>query len=167
MKKVIASIKLAPGNRGYFDPLTGINLSISNNIGYIREGDNVDNIRRDIKNGKIKIVGGKLSPAINIVPEPEIQPEPVKEEKVVKEPKKDITPLFKPVETVNIKEEAKVKLLEKEIIKEQPILKKEEKKPYIPPAKREEVKQEKKEESVKIDVKDKQELEQASEKAGE
>lgn len=167
MKKIIASIKLAPGNRGYFDPLTGINLSISNNIGYIREGDNVDNIRRDIKHGKIKIVGGKLSPAINIVPESEVQPEPVKEEKVVKEPKKDITSLFKPVETVKIKEETKVKLLEKEIIKEQPIPKKEEKKPYTPPAKREGAKQEKKEESVKIDVKDKQELEQASEKAGE
>ena len=28
MKKIIASIKLAPGNRGYFDPLTGINLTI-------------------------------------------------------------------------------------------------------------------------------------------
>lgn len=151
MKKVIASIKLAPGNRGYFDPLTGINLSISNNIGYIREGDNVDNIRRDIKNGKIKIVGGKLSPAIAIIPEE--QPEPVKEEKVVKEVKKDILPLFKPVEPVSVKKEVKTKLA-----------KKEEKKPYIPPAKREE---EKLPEGVKIDAKDKQELEQASEKAGE
>lgn len=151
MKKVIASIKLAPGNRGYFDPLTGINLSISNNIGYIREGDNVDNIRRDIKNGKIKIVGGKLSPAIAIIPEE--QPEPVKEEKVVKEVKKDILPLFKPVEPVSVKKEVKTKLA-----------KKEEKKPYIPPAKREE---EKLPEGVKIDTKDKQELEQASEKAGE
>ena len=151
MKKVIASIKLAPGNRGYFDPLTGINLSISNNIGYIREGDNVDNIRRDIKNGKIKIVGGKLSPAIAIIPEE--QPEPVKEEKAIKEVKKDILPLFKPVEPVSVKKEVKTKLA-----------KKEEKKPYVPPAKREE---ERLPEGVKIDTKDKQELEQASEKAGE
>ena len=88
MKRIIASIKLAPGNRGYFDPLTGMNLSLSNNIGYIREGDNVDNIRRDIKDGKIKIVGGKLPPAVNIE-QKEIKAEPVKEE-VKKEPKKAV-----------------------------------------------------------------------------
>ena len=55
MKKIIASIKLAPGNRGYFDPLTGINLTISNSIGYIREDDDVSNIRKAIREGKVKI----------------------------------------------------------------------------------------------------------------
>ena len=68
MKRIIASIKLAPGSRGYFDPLTGINLSPSNNIGYVREGDNLTNIRRAIKENKIKIVGGTVPPAVSIKP---------------------------------------------------------------------------------------------------
>ena len=74
MKKIIASIKLAPGNRGYFDPLTGINLTISNSIGYIREDDDISNIRKAIRESKIKIVGGQLPPAINNI-------KPVKEAK--------------------------------------------------------------------------------------
>ena len=86
MKKIIASIKLAPGNRGYFDPLTGINLTISNSIGYIREDDDISNIRKAIREGKIKIVGGQLPPAINnIKPVKEAKkekPVKIKEEKI-------------------------------------------------------------------------------------
>ena len=67
MKKIIASVKLAPGNRGFFDPLTGINLK-SNKLGYIYEGDDVTNIRKAIREGKLKIVGGKIPPAIHIEP---------------------------------------------------------------------------------------------------
>ena len=136
MKRIIASIKLAPGNRGYFDPLTGMNLSLSNNIGYIREGDNVDNIRRDIKDGKIKIVGGKLPPAVNIK-QKEIEMEPVKEE-VEKEPKKVIKK-----EIVDKKKE-EVKQEKKKVEKKVPLIKEQE-------------------EKVVIDVKDKKKLEQESE----
>ena len=68
MRKIVASIKLVPGCRGFFDPVTGINLSLSNSIGYIREDDKVDNIRKAVREGKIKIVGGQLPPAINIKP---------------------------------------------------------------------------------------------------
>ena len=67
MKKIIASVKLAPGNRGFFDPLTGINLK-SNRLGYIYEGDDVTNIRKAIREGILKIVGGKIPPAIHIEP---------------------------------------------------------------------------------------------------
>ena len=70
MKKIIASVKLAPGNRGFFDPLTGINLK-SNKLGYIYEGDDVTNIRKAIREGKLKIVGGKIPPAIHIEPKTE------------------------------------------------------------------------------------------------
>ena len=104
MKKIIASIKLAPGNRGYFDPLTGINLTISNSIGYIREDDDVSNIRKAIREGKVKIVGGQLPPAINNI-------------KPVKELKKE-----KPVEVK--KEEKKIEItipvMENKAVKEQP-----------------------------------------------
>lgn len=125
MKKIIASIKLAPGNRGYFDPLTGINLTISNSIGYIREDDDVSNIRKAIREGKVKIVGGQLPPAINnIKPVKEVKKEkpveikkeekkieikiPVMENKVVKEqPKKTITTKKKEEPKAEIKPEVK------------------------------------------------------------
>ena len=83
MKKIIASIKLAPGNRGYFDPLTGINLTISNSIGYIYEDYDISNIRKAIKEGKIKIVGGNLPPAIAIKPVKESLNETIEKEEII------------------------------------------------------------------------------------
>ena len=102
MKKIIASVKLAPGNRGFFDPLTGINLK-SNKLGYIYEGDNVTNIRKAIREGKLKIVGGKIPPAIHIKP----KTKPVceeKEESIVIEQIKEIEERIKEIEET-IKEE--------------------------------------------------------------
>lgn len=127
MKKIIASIKLAPGNRGYFDPLTGINLTISNNIGYVRENDNVSNIRKAIREGKIKIVGGQLPPTVNNI-------------KSVKEAKKE-----KPVEVKKEEKkiEIKIPVMENKVVKEQPkktitTKKKEEPKAEIKPEVKEE-----------------------------
>lgn len=127
MKKIIASIKLAPGSRGYFDPLTGINLTISNNIGYVRENDNVSNIRKAIREGKIKIVGGQLPPTVNNI-------------KSVKEAKKE-----KPVEVKKEEKkiEIKIPIMENKVVKEQPkktitTKKKEEPKAEIKPEVKEE-----------------------------
>ena len=127
MKKIIASIKLAPGSRGYFDPLTGINLTISNNIGYVRENDNVSNIRKAIREGKIKIVGGQLPPTVNNI-------------KSVKEEKKE-----KPVEVKKEEKkiEIKIPVMENKVVKEQPkktitTKKKEEPKAEIKPEVKEE-----------------------------
>ena len=115
MKKIIASVKLAPGNRGFFDPLTGINLK-SNKLGYIYEGDDVTNIRKAIRESKLKIVGGKIPPAINIKPktkpvckekeEPVIieesieieQIETLKEEKMIEELEEKIEELEEKIE---------------------------------------------------------------------
>ena len=107
MKRIIASVKLAPGSRGYFDPLTGINLSPSNNIGYVREGDNLTNIRRAIKENKIKIVGGILPPAVSI------KPVKVKLNKVEEE-----QPIIKeePKEILEVQEKPRKKKEKKEII---------------------------------------------------
>ena len=96
MKKITATIKLVPGNRGFFDPLTGIKLNVSNSIGYIYEDYDVSNIRKAIKEGKIKIVGGKLPPAITIKPVKEslngtIEKETITiEEKTIEEIKRKI-----------------------------------------------------------------------------
>ena len=107
MKRIIASVKLAPGSRGYFDPLTGINLSPSNNIGYVREGDNLANIRRAIKENKIKIVGGILPPAVSIKPV-KVKLDKVKEEQpIIKE---------EPKEILEVQEKQRKKKEKKEII---------------------------------------------------
>ena len=132
MKKIIASIKLAPGNRGYFDPLTGINLTISNSIGYIREDDDVSNIRKAIREGKIKIVGGQLPPAINnIKPVKEAKkekPVKIKEEKIEiiipvaenkKQPKTTIAIKKKEEPKIEPKKEVKTEL--KKEPKEEPV----------------------------------------------
>lgn len=117
MKKVIANIKLAPGNRGYFDPLTGINLTIANSIGYIYENDNVNNIRKAIREGKIKIVGGQLPPAVNIKP---IKYKKKNEDnKPVKVKKEEINK----TKTKETKKEKKVKfpiVQEKKVVDDQP-----------------------------------------------
>ena len=137
MKKIIASIKLAPGNRGYFDPLTGINLTISNSIGYIREDDDVSNIRKAIRESKVKIVGGQLPPAINNI-------KPVKEVKKEKpvEIKKEKIEVITPV--VEDKKQPKIATIIKK--KEEPKIE-----PKIEPKKevKTELKKEPKEEPVK------------------
>ena len=132
MKKIIASIKLAPGNRGYFDPLTGINLTISNSIGYIREDDDISNIRKAIREGKVKIVGGQLPPAINnIKPVKEVKkekPVEIKKEKIevitpVVEDKKQpkITTIIKKKEEPKKKQKKEVKTELKKESKEEPV----------------------------------------------
>ena len=132
MKKIIASIKLAPGNRGYFDPLTGINLTISNSIGYIREDDDVSNIRKAIREGKVKIVGGQLPPAINnIKPVKEVKkekPVEIKKEKIevitpVVEDKKQpkIATIIKKKEEPKIEPKKEVKTESKKEPKEEPV----------------------------------------------
>ena len=87
MKKITATIKLVPGNRGFFDPLTGIKLNVSNRIGYIYEDYDVSNIRKAIKEGKIKIVGGKLPPAITIKPVKESLNKTIEKETIIIEEK--------------------------------------------------------------------------------
>ena len=82
MKKITATIKLVPGNRGFFDPLTGIKLNVSNSIGYIYEDYDISNIRKAIKEGKIKIVGGSLPPAIAIKPVKESLNETIEKEEI-------------------------------------------------------------------------------------
>ena len=132
MKKITATIKLVPGNRGFFDPLTGIKLNVSNSIGYIREDDDVSNIRKAIREGKVKIVGGQLPPAINnIKPVKEVKkekPVEIKKEKIevitpVVEDKKQpkITTIIKKKEEPKIEQKKEVKTELKKEPKEEPV----------------------------------------------
>lgn len=60
MSKVIATIKLAEGQVGFYDPLSRIHLSISNPIAHVISGTNCAQLRRSVKSGRIRILEGTL-----------------------------------------------------------------------------------------------------------
>lgn len=82
MKKTVAIVKLAPGNSGFFDSLTGLHLSLGNSIGYVCDNDDTTNIRRALKDNKLILTGGALPP-VNAL-------DPVKEVAVLNKTKKEI-----------------------------------------------------------------------------
>ena len=89
MANVIAEIRLAPGEVGYYDDYSRIYLSTTRPTAKIYAGTNTTQIRRSIRSGRLRLISGSLNP-------PQA---PVKEE-----PK---TAVPKPVEKPVIKEETK------------------------------------------------------------
>lgn len=120
MKRAIAKIKLAPGNAGWFDPLTNIYLTLSKKECFVYNDQDVSNIRKAIKQNKLVLKEGRL-------------PSPVSEEKketVKKSIKKQIAQ-----EIVKVKKD--------EVIKQVEVIEKKEIKPFIKEETIEEVKTEK------------------------
>ena len=60
MKRAIAKIKLAPGNAGWFDPLTNIYLTLSKKECFVYNDQDVSNIRKAIKQNKLVLKEGRL-----------------------------------------------------------------------------------------------------------
>lgn len=120
MKRAIAKIKLAPGNAGWFDPLTNIYLTLSKKECFVYNDQDVSNIRKAIKQNKLVLKEGRL-------------PSPVFEEKketVKKSIKKQIA-------------QEVVKVEKDEVIKQVEVIEKKEIKPFIKEETIEEVKTEK------------------------
>lgn len=120
MKRAIAKIKLAPGNAGWFDPLTNIYLTLSKKECFVYNDQDVSNIRKAIKQNKLVLKEGRL-------------PSPVSEEKketVKKSIKKQIAQEI-------------VKVEKDEVIKQVEVIEKKEIKPFIKEEAIEEVKTEK------------------------
>lgn len=120
MKRAIAKIKLAPGNAGWFDPLTNIYLTLSKKECFVYNDQDVSNIRKAIKQNKLVLKEGRL-------------PSPVSEEKketVKKSIKKQIAQEI-------------VKVEKDEVIKQVEVIEKKEIKPFIKEETIEEVKTEK------------------------
>ena len=120
MKRAIAKIRLAPGNAGWFDPLTNIYLTLSKKECFVYNDQDVSNIRKAIKQNKLVLKEGRL-------------PSPVSEEKketVKKSIKKQIA-------------QEVVKVEKDEVIKQVEVIEKKEIKPFIKEETIEEVKTEK------------------------
>ena len=85
MANVIAEIRLAPGEVGYYDDYSRIYLTTSRPTAQIYAGTNTTQIRRSIRSGRLILISGSLNP-------PQA---PVKEEPKAAAPKQ----VEKPVET--------------------------------------------------------------------
>ena len=75
-------VKLAPGNIGWFDPLTSIHLTLAKTEAVVKPGMNVTNIKAGLAEGKIIIKQGVLETSRQISYEPIANIE-TKEENIV------------------------------------------------------------------------------------
>ena len=57
---IIAKIKLAPGNAGWYDQTTGIHLTIANPIAEIKAGMNLERIRTGLRFKTIELLSGSV-----------------------------------------------------------------------------------------------------------
>ena len=71
--KIIAVVKLAPGNIGWYDALTGIHLTISRPMAAVYSGSNTTNLTKGLREREIELVNGSLiegnqEPTMNSTP---------------------------------------------------------------------------------------------------
>lgn len=98
---IIAQVKLASGEVGYYDDYSRLYLTISNPIGVIYSGMNLTQIKHSVKSGRLKLISGSLygeaTKPVKI--ETPVKTEPVKP---VEEPKKEepVVEEVKPAEEV-------------------------------------------------------------------
>ena len=157
-RSVIAEIKLAPGEVGYYDDYSRIHLTAGNPTALIYAGVNCTQIKRSIKSGRLILLRGGFDTPQEIpanpkaaAPKTEVTVKKEEVKKVVKEEKKTETEpvkveeVVKPVEIkveepVSVKEET---VKTEEIKVEDPAPKKRtNKRKYERPAETEEVKTE-------------------------
>ena len=60
----IAKIWLAPGNIGFYDPLSRIHLTLGAPTAYVPSGTNCASLRRNVRNGVIRLLEGTLGPDV-------------------------------------------------------------------------------------------------------
>lgn len=98
---IIAQVKLASGEVGYYDDYSRLYLTISNPIGVIYSGMNLTQIKHSVKSGRLKLISGSLYGETTkpVKVETPTKTEPVKP---VEEPKKEesVKEEVKPVEEV-------------------------------------------------------------------
>lgn len=98
MRTVLAKVRLATGNVGWYDPLTNIHLTIQRPEAFVYEGQNTSNLKRGVMYKTITVVSGSLFEPSNTVTPTKVktvveQPIPEKKEesieKAIEEPVKE------------------------------------------------------------------------------
>ena len=100
MKRAIAKIRLAPGNAGWYDPLTNIYLTLSKKECFVYNDQDITNIRKAIKQNKLVLKEGRLPSPASKQRKEIIEDEPVKQVKPKKQDK-----VIEKVEVIEEKEE--------------------------------------------------------------
>lgn len=59
-KKVIAVVRLQPGEAGYYDELSRIHLTIGHPEAHIYAGTNCEQLRRSVQSGRLRLVSGSF-----------------------------------------------------------------------------------------------------------
>ena len=67
MANLIARVKLAPGEIGYYDQLSNVHLTLSNPIGEVYDDCNYSRIKKAIANNQLILIEGTLAPTISKV----------------------------------------------------------------------------------------------------
>jgi hypothetical protein len=111
MSNIIAEIRLAPGEVGYYDDYSRIYLSTQNPSAYVYAGTNTVQIRKSVQSGRLRLISGSL------FGEPEKK---VEIPKTKKEVKKEATAVNKTVEEVPAVEEVP-EVKEAPVVEETPV----------------------------------------------
>ena len=93
LDKVIAEIRLAPGEVGYYDDYSRIYLNSARPVAKIYAGMNTTQIRKSIRSGRLQLISGTLD-VVAAKPKQIVEQKPVKKE--VQAPKPE--PVPEPVE---------------------------------------------------------------------
>lgn len=92
MATVIAEIRLAPGEVGYYDDYSRIYLNSARPTAKIYAGMNTTQIRRSIRSGRLRIISGSLE-----VPQLKQAEKPAPKTEAKKEAKPEVKPVNEPV----------------------------------------------------------------------
>lgn len=120
MATVIAEIRLAPGEVGYYDDYSRIYLNSARPTAKIYAGMNTTQIRRSIRSGRLRLISGSLNPEIKQEEKP-VKPAPKAEKHVIKdEVKTENIPEEVPAEPIDEKTEPEIQLAEEPVVEEIP-----------------------------------------------
>lgn len=119
-REIIAEIRLAPGEVGYYDDYSRIYLSTAKPSAYVYSGMNTTQIRRSIRSGRLRLVSGSLfGQATQKATVPEAKPvAPKKEAPAPKEEPKPEVVVEAPVEEAEPVISGYVEIVSEEPVKE-------------------------------------------------
>lgn len=115
----IATIKLAPGEAGYYDEYSRIYLSSTRPDAVIYSGTNCTQIKRSIKSGRLRLVSGGFDKPVTepVIEQPPVATEEAKEVPVQEEevkPEEEVASAVVEEQASEVKEEVEVPVQEVE-----------------------------------------------------
>lgn len=107
MSKIIAVVRLAPGQVAFYDEKTGTHLTIGNPMGEIQEHMKIDGIKRAVANKTLTLVHGGFTETSEVAKAVQIEPKVEAPKVEVVEPviEKEVEPVVEQVETEEVVEE--------------------------------------------------------------